>query len=395
MNQPVKKSVTENSDNPYLPHEEPEYILIIDGNGLLKGSMYDNCPSNLNGIKIGWIMNFLWKIRTMLDQRTFSKVYCTWDGENSGILRYNLYPDYKKNRHKNYSEYDRQINAFVYNVLERQKKKNEILEKQKDKEKYLQREKQKEQENENFIKCKMLLHEMLEDLFIRQIQDNAEGTESDDIIAYITLNKRPNHKICIITGDRDIHQLINEDVAIYDHRKKMVYHVGNYRKEFGMPIENILVEKILCGDSSDSIAGVKGLGDKTIEKFYPELYSDVITIEKIVEKTKLLMEEKPLKVFQKLIEEHEDGSLELRRKIIDLKEPLLGREIKDELDELMQSPLYPDDRNFDNVYRIINREEITDLKGDKFSSFFTPFQKLIAKEKLFYKKSGFSEINYH
>ena len=123
----------------------------------------------------------------------------------------------------------------------------------------------------------------------------------------------------------------------------------------------------------------------------------IITIEEIVKKTRLLIENTKgkgdLNVFNKIIEEYEDGSLELRDKIINLKKPLVGNQMKIELDEIIQSPLDPYDRDFDNVYRIITREELTSLQGNNFSSFFIPFKKLIEREKLFYKKSGFTEID--
>ena len=120
------------------------------------------------------------------------------------------------------------------------------------------------------------------------------------------------------------------------------------------------------------------------------------SVEKLVEKTKLLLEnekdKRALSVYHNIIEEYENGSLELRKKIINLKEPLLGAQIKYELDELIESPLDPDDRSFDNVYTIISREEITDLQGNQFASFFAPFKKLIEREKFFYKKSGYFAI---
>ena len=393
--QPRKKEIMD-SGNPYLQQEESEYILIIDGNGLLKGSMITSLTSP-NGVKNAWVMNFLWKIKILLHKRPFSKIFCVWDGKNSGILRYDLYPDYKKTRKKNYSEYDRKINSFVYSVLEREKAKREELSKQKDPEKYLKNQLNLEQQGEDFEKTKFMIQELLEYLFIRQIQDDVEGTESDDMIAYMVLNKLPNQKIYIITGDRDIHQLISNDVAIYNHREKEIYHIGNYQEKFGMPVENVLIDKILRGDSSDNIIGIKGLGPKKLQDYYPELYLNPITIEKIVEKTKLLLERKNTKditrIFNQIIEEYNDGSLNLREKIINLKKPLVGDKIKDELNELMESPLDPSDRNFDNVYRIINREKLTDLQGDKFSSFFIPFKRVIEKEKFFYRKSGFTEIN--
>jgi 5'-3' exonuclease len=392
-NQPIKKNILASDyykNNPYVDHEETEYILIIDGTGLLKGSIVDS-PYNSNGIRTGWIKNYMWKIRHLLQKRPFSKIFCAWDGQNSGLLRYDLYPDYKKNRDKNYSEYDRQMQIYVHNVLERQKKKDEKLAKAKDKEKYLSRLDVEKQQNEDFQKCKMLLHELLEDLFFRQIQDNAEGTESDDIIAYIVLNKLPNQKIYIITGDSDLHQLISEDVAVYNPKKKEFYHTANYMEKREIPLENILVEKVFIGDSSDSISGVKGLGEKNMKNYYPELYSEPVTIEKIVEKTKLLLLEKPkIRVLNKIIEEYENGDIELRRKIINLKEPILGKEIKFELDELMESPLDPNDRNFENVYKILSREEMTEINN---TSFFIPFKRVIEKERHFYKNSGYTIIN--
>lgn len=380
MKQPSKNNLKDT-----LP-PETFYTLLIDGNGLLETSMADP-KTNARGEYIGGLFQFLLQLKILIKLRDFRHCYVFWDGELSGILRYNYYTDYKKNRDKAYSEYDRNRRDFEKLILgNKQKTEREI-------ERDLHREsKQKQKEK---------IHEYLEELYIRQICDNENGTEADDLIAYYCLNKQPNEKIFIVSRDNDLTQLINEDVMIYQPTEKRFLHHLNFKDIKGYPIENVLIKKILCGDVSDGIKGIKGLGEKTLLDNFPEINKTPVTIDEIIEKAKVINENrinskpklKPLKWCENIINKVTDGIqgekiYEINEKIINLKKPLLSDNAIQQMDEIMHAPLDPNDRDMKNLYKLIDRDDILDLKGEnRFSGFFITFKKLIDNETEFYKKS--------
>ena len=120
----------------------------------------------------------------------------------------------------------------------------------------------------------LIVQAFLDDLFVRQIRNRKGAVEGDDFIAYYCKTKAPNDKVTIVTHDRDLCQLINEDIQIFlIDRKSYVTHY-NYNQYAGDGVkkvnifnfhkENAVLVKTICGDSSDSIRGVKGMGEKTL-----------------------------------------------------------------------------------------------------------------------------------
>mgnify|MGYP003969506359 CR=1 FL=1 len=95
--------------------------------------------------------------------------------------------------------------------------------------------------------------------------------EADDIIAVIKKNIRknnPEQNIVIVTNDYDYLQLADEYTVLINLKNKLITD-----KSKGSP-EKDLLNKIICGDPSDSITGVfKKFGEKTLQKYYdaPEL----------------------------------------------------------------------------------------------------------------------------
>ena len=53
-----------------------------------------------------------------------------------------------------------------------------------------------------------------------------------------------------------------------------------------------MLKKILCGDSSDNIKGVKGLGEKTFFELFPEVINEKVTLDEILQKTEKLIQER-------------------------------------------------------------------------------------------------------
>ena len=83
-----------------------------------------------------------------------------------------------------------------------------------------------------------------------------------------------------------------------------------------------------------------------------------------------------------------DGDFyDINEKIINLKKPLLTDEAKEELKNMMESPIDPDGRSFVNLYKYLQEDGIEDLLGgNRFDSFFSPFKILADKEKMRFER---------
>jgi DNA polymerase-1 len=101
-----------------------------------------------------------------------------------------------------------------------------------------------------------------------------EGYEADDIIATFVENLKKNgRKIVIISGDKDLMQLVTEDVTMLDTMKDKEYRVKDVIERFRVPPERVRDVLGLAGDSSDNIPGVPGIGPKTASALIEEFGS--------------------------------------------------------------------------------------------------------------------------
>jgi len=97
------------------------------------------------------------------------------------------------------------------------------------------------------------------------------GYEADDIIA--TLAKRyadMGLDITVVTGDKDLMQIVGERVRLLDTMKGKVSGRAEVIERFGVPPEQVLEILGLAGDSSDNIPGVPGIGEKTASSLIQE-----------------------------------------------------------------------------------------------------------------------------
>ncbi|MDH3976276.1 MAG: DNA polymerase I [Deltaproteobacteria bacterium] len=94
-----------------------------------------------------------------------------------------------------------------------------------------------------------------------------EGVEADDIIGTLA-KKAANHdlEVVIVTGDKDMMQLVTNNITILDTMKNKVSGHNEVLERFGVGPENVRDVMGLMGDSSDNIPGVAGVGEKTAVK---------------------------------------------------------------------------------------------------------------------------------
>lgn len=387
MAQPVRKKILET--HPELT-EQPIYTLIIDGTNLCRICFVDD-RVNTDGVHYGCVFQFLLQLKLLLQKKDFDYVYVFFDDEDSGILRYEIYNDYKANRNKDYesksdniSDYMKAYNAnlkamqqAIFSKQKRYKKDKPIS----DKEKLVK---------ENFSRERALLMEYLNELYVRWIFD--EKTEGDDLIAHYVNNKKENDRVVIVSSDEDLTQLISNTVCIYNPRLKKFISHENFKDLKGFVHENVVIKKILCGDTSDNIGNIDGLSESRLFELMPEIKIRPITINEVIERAKEKIAErqsqkkKPLKWHENIVngvskKNYYGDFYDINNKIINLKTPLLTKEAKDELESMMYAPMDPEGRSFSNLYQYILRDNITDLiKSERFSNFFSSFKPLIDKE---------------
>jgi 5'-3' exonuclease len=330
--------------------------LLVDGDSLLKTAYHGAKNLYYKETHIGGIFQFLTMVRKMLNEYKFDRVYVFWDGQFSGRLRYDIYKDYKSNRDKDF--YNEQPPSEI--------------------DLYLQKER---------------LYSYLEELFIRQYRDDI--VEADDSIGYYVNNMSEDERVVIMTRDRDICQLINERVSVYDLNLKKIVTEENYLVDFDHHPSNLKLIKMITGDVSDNIKGIVGVSEKTLVKFFPEIMEKTLTLGYIFSKIEEIQKERKtrLKTLDNILNKVTKGSqkemiYEVNEKLIDLSNPLLTEESKTDLDYLFSTTMDPEGRDTKNVINMMIEDGLMwAIPGGRegYINFLQPFLSIIKKEKNYFK----------
>jgi len=127
----------------------------------------------------------------------------------------------------------------------------------------------------------VLLHEVLEKAGIKVFE--VDGYEADDLIG--TISKQSREDVIILSGDRDLLQLVNSRVRILAPivgvTKMILFDEEKVEEKYGLKSHQLADYKALVGDSSDNYPGVAGIGPKiastlileyeTLENLYQHL----------------------------------------------------------------------------------------------------------------------------
>jgi len=94
-----------------------------------------------------------------------------------------------------------------------------------------------------------------------------ETYEADDVLGSIAVRMADmGHPVVIVTGDKDMTQLVDDRIRIYDLAKNMWLDAAAVKKRLGVEPTQVPDLLALLGDSSDNIPGVPGVGEKTAGK---------------------------------------------------------------------------------------------------------------------------------
>ncbi len=326
-------------------------VLLVDGDNLLTIGFFGLKTHFYKGKHIGGIYHFINTLRRTFEIYHLDKIVVFWDGENASFQRRKIYHLYKENR------------------------KHRI---------------RTEEELDNYNYQRNRIKQYLEELYVRQ--GEFEFCETDDSIAYYVQNSPKEVKI-IYSSDGDLTQLVSENTSIYNPSHGKLYKTNDiitYSHE-DIHIDNVKLVKMLCGDPSDNISGIKSMGLKRLLSLFPEIKERSVTVEEILDRTNLLFEQDKHNWLYKNIltgvTKHGvfgEEFYEINKKIVSLEEPFLTDEAKEIINSLINDVLDPEGRSYKNTMKMMMEDGIFNLlpkSDDAWTLFLNPFLRLTRKEK--------------
>jgi len=183
--------------------------------------------------KFGGVSGFLKSLQWLLRNSAPKRCIVVWDSGLSS-RRLSLYPNYKGRENK--KPLDEEADLYL----------------------------------QNFALQRSYLNRLLPLLRVNVIE--LPCAEGDDLIYECVKVGRSSGfgKCVIVSEDKDFMQLIDPDVSLYRPVKRDYVNASNFLDVAGVSKESFLLYRAICGDASDKIYGVKGVGDKTAKKALEE-----------------------------------------------------------------------------------------------------------------------------
>lgn len=187
-----------------------------------------------HGYQVGGIVGFLKTLHKVINDTHPKAIYVAWESGGSSRRR-SLFSEYKANRKPE------KLNRFYEDDIP--------------------------DTEENKSQQIRTLAKLLKLLPVCQVYvPNCEG---DDVIAFLAKRKFAAAKKLIVSSDKDFYQLLDDSIEIYNLHKKMIIKKEDVLKEYKITPQNFALAKAFCGDVSDNIPGIDGVGFKTLVKRIP------------------------------------------------------------------------------------------------------------------------------
>ncbi len=204
--------------------------------------------------------------------------------------------------------------------------------------------------------------------------------EADDLIAtYVDQILKKGARVTIVSSDKDLMQLYQKNVRIFDPMKNKFITEEDVFKKFGVDASKVIDVQSLAGDSSDNVPGVPGIGVKTAA----ELINKYGTLEKLL---KSAHEIKQNKRRETLLENKDKALISKKLVTLDHKSP-----IKRELNEFELKSI-----DKDKLYKFLREMEFNRLLSSAISAYGESVLSSSSPEiKSIEKQSPINNKNYH
>jgi DNA polymerase-1 len=212
-------------------------VLIIDGlNTFIR--CWTSIPTmNDDGDHVGGVVGVLRSIGYAIRQVQPTRCIVVFDGKGGSQTRKKQFEGYKAQREGNKLRINRAYSDLMNDEDEKESMKRQFV----------------------------WLNEMLNYLPVTTMI--YDGVEADDVMAYITTQLlKEDEQAVVMSTDKDFLQLVNDKTIVWSPTKKKIYNKKVIKEEFGIESKNLLLYRVLDGDSSDNIPGIYGCGIKTLVK---------------------------------------------------------------------------------------------------------------------------------
>ena len=284
--------------------EPNDSVLLIDGlNTFIR--VFTAIPTtNEDGIHIGGIVGFLRSIGYTINMVRPTRTVIVFDGKGGSNRRRKIFPEYKMGRKMSV-----RLNRTTGVSLTR------------------------EDEHKMMIAQLNRVIEYLECLPLTIT--NVENVEADDVIGYCAKHLFKD-KVTIMSTDKDFLQLVDNRIKVYSPTKKLMYDEERIKNEYGIDAKNFLLYRILDGDKSDGIPGIKGAGLKTLLKVFPYLESPhQFTIEDIMKSSDANKDK--YKICETIVKEKDQ--MFLNKRLMDLTDGVMSGNSRLKVKNQMDLPI--------------------------------------------------------
>ena len=277
-------------------------VLIIDGLNLFLRNFAVMNVVNEQGVHIGGLGGTLRSIGYLINTIKPTSAYIVFDGMGSSTNRKNLLPEYKSNRNTG-----KIMNWEAFDDID-------------------------DEDDAKVNQISRLIH-YLKCLPVKTI--SMDKVEADDIIAHLSdqLSTKENAKVFIVSSDKDFLQKVNHNITVFRPIEKEFLTPEKVKAKFEIPPENFILYKTLLGDNSDKIPGVKGLGPGKLFKLFPELKTQILTLDDIFDICEAKYKEHV--IYSRIIFDKE--SVLTNYKLMDLSNPMIDDNEKQLIENLITS----------------------------------------------------------
>ncbi len=209
-----------------------EEILLVDGSGYIFRAYYamayakSGGLTNPQGVPVGAVYGFCNMIMKLVQMHQGARIAVIFDAARKNF-RYDIYADYKANRAET---------------------------------------------PEDLIPQFPLVREATTAFNLPALE--LEGYEADDLIAtYAKQAKAKGMDVSIVSSDKDLMQLVEDGITLYDPMKDKIIDEAGVFEKFGVPPSKVIDVQSLIGDSSDNVPGVPSIGPKTAAQLIEEFGS--------------------------------------------------------------------------------------------------------------------------
>jgi len=313
-------------------------VLIVDGlNSFIR--CFAAIPTmNEDGEHIGGVAGFLKSVGMTIRTLQPSRCVIAFDGKGGSKRRRKIYPKYKENR-KHMTRLNR---TYGFDDIET--------------------------ESESMSKQLVLLAHLLKCLPITVLAPNY--VEADDVISYAAqLIEEKGGNAIIMSTDKDFLQIVNNNISVWNPIKKKMYTPSSVLDEYGIHPKNFVFYRMMDGDSTDNIPGIKGIGHKSLLKKYPKLAEPhSTTIDEIVD----YADRQKGKVFERIASNKE--LLERNYELMRLDEVMISGETKMKIVDKIDNDMLV--YNKADFVKLLSFNKMTDAFGNYNDWLMTSFQPL-------------------